>query len=118
MDRTFMKMVHIFSLFVTGYSQSTCRPPGPDGIPYCCPFYFLKQNVCVECPAGYNKSPSGNNCSVPCRHPSYGARCGSRCNCSEEDCHHVDGCPVTSTKGTFQKNSAIHYLSTSFYTGK
>lgn len=50
----------------------------------------------TECPAGYNKSPSGNNCSVPCRHPSYGARCGSRCNCSKEDCHHVYGCPVTS----------------------
>lgn len=50
----------------------------------------------IECPAGYKKSHSGYNCSVPCRHPSYGARCGGRCNCSEEDCHHVYGCHLTS----------------------
>lgn len=41
-------------------------------------------------------SPNGDNCSVPCRHPPYGARCESRCNCFKEDYHHVHECPVTS----------------------
>ncbi|XP_034337168.2 uncharacterized protein [Magallana gigas] len=107
MDRTFMKMVHIFSLFVTGYSQSTCRPPGPDGIPFCCPFYFLKQNVCVECSPGYSNPTNDINCSLPCSYPSYGARCEGRCNCSKEGCHHVYGCPVTSTSSQTRKLTSL-----------
>lgn len=93
-------IVLIYTSVSRGISQSTCRPPGADGIPYCCPFYFLKNNSCEECPAGYNKSPRGDNCSVPCRHPSYGARCGSQCNCFKKDCHHVYGCLVTTTVNT------------------
>lgn len=57
---------------------------------------LVSVNSSIECPTGYKKSHSGNNCSVPCRHPSYGARCESRCNCSMEDCHHVYGWHVTS----------------------
>uniref|UniRef100_A0A8W8KL13 Uncharacterized protein n=1 Tax=Magallana gigas TaxID=29159 RepID=A0A8W8KL13_MAGGI len=78
-----------------GILQSTCRPPGTDGIPFCCPFYFLENNTCEECPPGYINPTSDINCSLPCSYPSYGARCEGRCNCSKEDCHHVFGCPVT-----------------------
>nr|XP_034337170.1 uncharacterized protein LOC117692672 [Crassostrea gigas] len=92
-----LEMVPMFALFIAGSSQSTCRPPGADGIPYCCPFYFLKNNTCEECPPGYSFPANDVNCSLPCSYPSYGALCESRCDCSKEDCHHVYGCHVTST---------------------
>lgn len=48
-----------------------------------------------ECPPGYLKPDQDVNCSLPCGYPSYGALCGSRCNCSKGDCNHVYGCPVS-----------------------
>ncbi|XP_065933887.1 uncharacterized protein [Magallana gigas] len=90
-----LRIVFIYKSVSIGILQSTCRPPGPDGIPHCCPFYFLTNNTCEECPPGYSYPANDINCSLPCGYPSYGARCEGRCNCSNEDCHHVYGCPVT-----------------------
>ncbi|XP_034337167.2 uncharacterized protein [Magallana gigas] len=92
-----LRIVFIYKSVSIGILQSTCRPPGPDGIPHCCPFYFLTNNTCEECPPGYSYPANDINCSLPCGYPSYGARCEGRCNCSNEDCHHVYGCPVTTT---------------------
>lgn len=95
-----LRIVFIYKSVSIGILQSTCRPPGTDGIPFCCPFYFLENNICEECPPGYFNPTNDINCSLPCGYPSYGAQCEGRCNCSKEDCHHVYGCPVTTTIST------------------
>lgn len=51
----------------------------------------------TECPPGYFNPYYNNTCSSPCGQPTYGPSCGSVCDCPEEDCHHVIGCPVTTT---------------------
>lgn len=51
----------------------------------------------TECPPGYFNPYYNNTCSSPCGQPTYGPLCGSECDCLEEDCHHVIGCPVTTT---------------------
>ena len=51
----------------------------------------------TECPVGYHVGSDFYNCSDACNYPHYGARCSEGCDCSKEDCHHVHGCPVTST---------------------
>lgn len=107
-----LRGVLIYASVRIGISQSTCRPPGPDGIPYCCPFYVLRNNTCDECPPGYDKLNNSYNCSTPCTHPSYGSRCGSRCNCSKEECHHVTGCPATTTVSTEMSFEATSLSST------
>ncbi|XP_052711375.1 multiple epidermal growth factor-like domains protein 10 [Crassostrea angulata] len=35
---------------------------------------------------------SGNNCSIPCRYPSFGHFCQSKCNCNNSSCNAVTGC--------------------------
>ncbi|XP_056008480.1 multiple epidermal growth factor-like domains protein 10, partial [Ostrea edulis] len=62
----------------------------------CCPHFYADGDQCVECLAGY-KTNKGKNCTEPCDFPSYGTQCQSTCNCSQEDCHHVNGCPVLGT---------------------
>uniref|UniRef100_A0A8W8JBJ6 Uncharacterized protein n=1 Tax=Magallana gigas TaxID=29159 RepID=A0A8W8JBJ6_MAGGI len=34
----------------------------------------------------------GENCSIPCRYPSYGSKCQKECNCKESHCSSVTGC--------------------------
>ncbi|XP_062610866.1 uncharacterized protein LOC134272681 [Saccostrea cucullata] len=43
------------------------------------------------CKEGY----FGQNCSLPCRYPNYGADCQEGCVCNRTLCHHVSGCPAT-----------------------
>ena len=40
------------------------------------------------CEIGY----FGRLCDEKCRFPNYGLRCQLPCNCSEKDCHHINGC--------------------------
>lgn len=35
---------------------------------------------------------TGNNCSIPCRYPSFGHFCQSKCNCNNSSCNAVTGC--------------------------
>nr|XP_022345783.1 uncharacterized protein LOC111138212 isoform X1 [Crassostrea virginica] len=94
-------VVFFLSTFIiVGNTQSTCRPTGSDGIPICCPYFYIKENSCLECPVGYQVLFDDYNCSIPCYYPSYGKRCGKTCGCSKEDCNHVQGCPVISTPVT------------------
>uniref|UniRef100_A0A8W8KIK5 Uncharacterized protein n=1 Tax=Magallana gigas TaxID=29159 RepID=A0A8W8KIK5_MAGGI len=102
-----LRTVLIYTSVISGISQSTCRPPGTDGIPFCCPFYFLKNKTCEECPPGYFNPTNDINCSLPCGYPTYGALCESRCYCSMEDCNHVYGCPVTSTSSQARKLTSL-----------
>lgn len=43
----------------------------------------------TECPPGYFNPYYNNTCSSPCGQRTYGPLCGSVCDCTEEDCHHV-----------------------------
>ncbi|XP_056014626.1 multiple epidermal growth factor-like domains protein 6 [Ostrea edulis] len=43
---------------------------------------------CTRCMSGFH----GENCASSCPFPYYGIRCGSKCNCSEDECHHQYGC--------------------------
>lgn len=45
--------------------------------------------IFVECPVGY----FGQNCSVICSWPNYGALCSKVCEC--QPCHHAYGCNLT-----------------------
>nr|XP_022338657.1 uncharacterized protein LOC111134125 isoform X2 [Crassostrea virginica] len=96
------------TIFIVGNTQSTCRPTGSDGIPICCPYFYIKEKSCLECPVGYQVLFDDYNCSIPCFYPKYGKRCGKVCGCSKEDCHHVQGCPVTTTVVTTQETTSSH----------
>jgi hypothetical protein len=54
----------------------------------------------LDCPAGY----IGENCSIPCRYPSFGHACHGRCNCNESDCLITSGC----------KGWCFHHIYTNF----
>ncbi|XP_056002752.1 uncharacterized protein LOC130049344 [Ostrea edulis] len=77
-------------------NRGMCGPPRFDGSPFCCPFFYIDGDQCVECLAGY-KTDKRNTCTEPCDFPDYGAYCQSTCNCSQENCHHVNGCSVLGT---------------------
>lgn len=36
------------------------------------------------------------NCNTKCPPTRYGVKCLLECKCSEQDCHHVNGCTQTS----------------------
>ncbi|XP_052711376.1 scavenger receptor class F member 1-like [Crassostrea angulata] len=38
----------------------------------------------------------GENCSIPCRYPSYGSKCQKECICGESQCSPVTGCMESS----------------------
>ncbi|XP_056013562.1 cell death abnormality protein 1-like [Ostrea edulis] len=44
--------------------------------------------ILLECPPGYIT----NNCTLPCRYPSFGPACQEKCNCKESDCNSGTGC--------------------------
>lgn len=48
-------------------------------------------NDIVECKKGY----FGDSCDEPCPQGSFGFKCGGKClpNCTNEECHHISGCP-------------------------
>ncbi|XP_078322087.1 uncharacterized protein LOC111111869 [Crassostrea virginica] len=56
-------------------------------IKFCFLISFLLP-VVKGCDIGY----FGRLCDEKCRFPNYGLRCQFECNCSEKDCHHINGC--------------------------
>ena len=51
--------------------------------------YFTRNTSCfLECPKGY----FGITCDMPCRYPSFGDFCQSRCYCDVDNCNHIMGC--------------------------
>lgn len=94
-----LRLVHLFKKYFSS----------PDGIPVCCQYFYIDGNFCKECPAGYRVLSSDYNCTDPCDYPSYGAHCRETCSCSNEDCHHVYGCPETST---IRKTTTYTFLET------
>ncbi|XP_056016789.1 multiple epidermal growth factor-like domains protein 11 [Ostrea edulis] len=56
----------------------------------CCRKGNETTEILVECPPGY----TGENCDIPCRHPSFGQACQEICHCTEIDCDSVTGCVV------------------------
>lgn len=40
------------------------------------------------CLSGY----LGENCKIECPSPYYGWKCMNKCNCDNQECHHVNGC--------------------------
>nr|XP_011454287.2 multiple epidermal growth factor-like domains protein 11 [Crassostrea gigas] len=65
-------------------------------------FYDSVSRKCMVCPDGF----TGVNCSIKCRFPSYGYRCQSACNCSEENCEASTGC-ILNTQRIPKKNDAL-----------
>ncbi|XP_062605531.1 uncharacterized protein LOC134267324 [Saccostrea cucullata] len=61
------------------------------GTTECCPLYHKVDNRCQACPPGY----FGHMCKNKCPFPSYGLLCRHKCNCSEVNCNHISGCPIT-----------------------
>ncbi|XP_062573657.1 uncharacterized protein LOC134235532, partial [Saccostrea cucullata] len=72
---TFLNVIHV----------SIARDPYMCGTGLCCSGYFLKGNICTECPPGTYSS----NCSEECPEGRYGSRCRKLCpsecasNCSK-----------------------------------
>ena len=65
------------------------------GVFYSCGIDFFKNSknwmlriFFSGCEIGY----FGRLCDEKCRFPNYGLRCQFECNCSEKDCHHINGC--------------------------
>lgn len=48
----------------------------------------------IECPIGYY----GKLCTQACRYSGFGAQCQKTCNCSEENCNHINGCMIIQGK--------------------
>ena len=67
---SFLSSYSCFVLFISTYN-------------YCC---FDSQPK--ECAVGM----MGAQCTIPCRYPSYGKGCQSRCYCSENNCNATTGC--------------------------
>nr|XP_011452187.2 protein draper [Crassostrea gigas] len=66
---------------------------------------------------------TGNNCSIPCRYPSFGNYCQSICNCNNSSCNAVTGCIVGSpTLHPVSKSSPVvessHFLDNKISTSK
>ncbi|XP_062611054.1 uncharacterized protein LOC134272894 [Saccostrea cucullata] len=60
----------------------------------CCPDYYLRNGVCVDCPDG----KYGPSCQFDCEYPRYGRRClGGNCTCSIEACDPATGCREITT---------------------
>lgn len=53
-----------------------------------------------HCPKGYY----GDDCDKKCPYPNYGQYCSQICDCLEQNCNNVDGCPAPS------KNCPAGYL--------
>ncbi|XP_048766586.2 scavenger receptor class F member 1-like [Ostrea edulis] len=68
----------------------------------------------IECPPGYIT----NNCTLPCRYPSFGPACQEKCNCKESDCNSGTGCkedvatlyPVSSSRGELTSSTLPNAL--------
>lgn len=54
----------------------------------------IYMTIFIACKAGY----TGINCDTKCIYPLYGNDCQSMCNCTNEDCDHMDGCRNSSRK--------------------
>lgn len=46
-----------------------------------------------NCPKGFY----GDNCGRRCPYPNYGQYCSLICDCTEQNCHHANGCPRLGT---------------------
>nr|XP_022295002.1 cell death abnormality protein 1-like [Crassostrea virginica] len=59
----------------------------------CCSGYRWNKAIgrCDKCPVGY----TGINCIYQCNYPSYGEDCAKGCQCPQEQCDYVFGCPHT-----------------------
>ena len=51
---------------------------------------FLRKVLFIGCPIGFY----GNNCTSPCRYPSFGTGCQGFCPCSKEFCDNISGCRI------------------------
>lgn len=69
---------------------------GQTGAKICCNGFKWKkeETKCIPCDKGY----TGHNCEHMCHFPMYGVDCQSMCNCTETQCHPVDGCKEYSSK--------------------
>ena len=56
------------------------------------------------CEIGY----FGRLCDEKCRFPNYGLRCQLPCNCTEKDCHHINGCGNFSSGAYFWIQNEIN----------
>lgn len=54
---------------------------------FCLRFFYIS-----ACDPGF----FGMNCNTKCPPTRYGVKCSLECKCSEQDCHHVNGCTQTS----------------------
>ncbi|XP_061164211.1 uncharacterized protein LOC133173246 [Saccostrea echinata] len=95
-----MKVSLLIIISLTRYLEG-CRKSGDSSsITNCCPDYYLKNGVCVDCPAGR----FGPSCQFNCEYPKYGRRClGGYCTCSRDACDPAIGCRETTT--SVQKTS-------------
>ncbi|XP_052681419.1 multiple epidermal growth factor-like domains protein 10 [Crassostrea angulata] len=63
-----------------------------------------EEGQCKPCPQGY----FGINCTSKCLMPFYGLKCKSTCNCTDDKCHHIQGCneiqSVTDSYGSTVEN--------------
>lgn len=68
---------------------------------FCNVLYFFKKNLllkCVfnfcarHCPKGYY----GYHCNINCPYPNYGEHCSQICDCLEQNCNNIQGCPAPS----------------------
>nr|XP_022294754.1 uncharacterized protein LOC111104879 [Crassostrea virginica] len=72
--------------------------------------------LCIDLPVSAMETESsgcqqgffGPNCKFPCRFPNYGKRCQLECNCTEELCNNISGCPNPATETTTGNNSETH----------
>lgn len=49
---------------------------------------YLQIFCFIACPVGY----FGSKCGVPCQYPTFGQFCTDKCNCSQSECNHIQGC--------------------------
>ncbi|XP_056016985.1 uncharacterized protein LOC130046615 [Ostrea edulis] len=59
---------------------------------------------CTECMSGY----IGQYCNETCEYPRYGRRCMRKCDCEQDRCNFMIGCPNYESSTTLKQSSFIY----------
>lgn len=71
---------------------------------------FSSRGIYMGCSPGFD----GLRCKNKCRYPTFGLRCERKCDCRQQMCHFINGCPLPGDKIHFLMQMKFYYFITVF----